>query len=1137
MISIGELEGVLDRLFSPTVANDEKQNIENGLGKIRENPESVDFACQILNESQHQYAVWFACLTLERVAQTQWTNVPNRDDVRSFVLRYALRQHGGGLPKHVVVKLAKVVVEMAKHDWPERYPSFLQDILSACAQPDEATSTAGLQILLLTIEEFALDSSKAVITSARKNELRSMLRQEVGNIMKLVASTMNQGLSSPEVNAGRESTKVTLSFQILQQVFAWLQVSQVVSVEVMEAVFKYMSLLHSEHAVQALMCINEMLDKNLVPKEVVDFILRVSVAALETLQKLSGGQDNSVLENCAAGVVSQYTRFLSILLRKHLRRLESVPNFSVVSFAELLATYTLRQENTDDFLYALELWSVYTKYVSDEHERGSQSQAASAYLQVLCQLMMKLVERALWSTNEEGLQNIDDEPPERASSPRLGDAGRMSSSSSLLNRSSEDDDQEEEYDTEYERYIARIATLVSQIGVLPVPYEGPAFEPLLMEAGRHLQSNMEVLSSFFRQLSQGQTSSSVDIERYAHAAADIATLMQIASQLAHWLVVPGRFSTLFDAALQYMRWSMELIEAVNNHRLYTYGPSFVRLQVRALELATSMCTWLQKLGQLAQAVLSTSGEVSDGDKQVLQNNSTARDFISNFDNVAMQVIDHALSSLSSNMSPVPEEISIAAIDLFAAICANVIPTRLVEYSSMQRVCGNLAEFSAPLAIRARSRLYVAVSKMTLSPAAKRVASGEREKTKATYTDRIGPITQTLTTLVEQCAQNQNAGTPSSRAQHTERCRPLLSILVAISEDSVNEGTTTKQIISSVVLPALPVTVRFINILMQPAVDLGMHGNQLSQDQANRLRRQVTLSLGAARDALDFVVAALNAFSRQAGKDACLQTVSDLVDIFTRQSLAHNVAENGSGGPLLLLKLLRLFVALLNDPSTNFYPVFPKLLTLCLQEFPEITSKLAARSSAENSTGSAAAAEHAIDLFEVQYELIHTVLRQHWRWFWRDDRNDPNHMYFTRSMELLLESLEMQSLAPTTFRHNLAIFDDLQNTHKLFQVEHFKDNMRPAFLQTLLYVLVSKSRELLQEEILVTLYGLASVDLDGFFDQIVPNFIRFYVNKVHQSQPNDLTAREAMKALANRPRDMPSFIIALRAFANDVRVLL
>ena len=84
---------------------------------------------------------------------------------------------------------------------------------------------------------------------------------------------------------------------------------------------------------QALTCINELVEKNLMPPQMRDFVIKVALSALGTLQALVGpavtAQDRQLrqrqerevagrLGECAEGFVNQYTRFLCVFLRQHL---------------------------------------------------------------------------------------------------------------------------------------------------------------------------------------------------------------------------------------------------------------------------------------------------------------------------------------------------------------------------------------------------------------------------------------------------------------------------------------------------------------------------------------------------------------------------------------------------------------------------------------------------------------------------------------------------------------------------------------------------------------------------------------------------------------------------------------------------
>lgn len=49
-------------------------------------------------------------------------------------------------------------------------------------------------------------------------------------------------------------------------------------------------------------------------------------------------------------------------------------------------------------------------------------------------------------------------------------------------------------------------------------------------------------------------------------------------------------------------------------------------------------------------------------------------------------------------------------------------------------------------------------------------------------------------------------------------------------------------------------------------------------------------------------------------------------------------------------------------------------------------------------------------------------------------------------------------------------------------------MQSQFMTVLLHVLVHKSHDLLQEEVVVTIYNMASVEFDRFYAEYLPQFL-------------------------------------------------
>ena len=83
------------------------------------------------------------------------------------------------------------------------------------------------------------------------------------------------------------------------------------------------------------------------------------------------------------------------------------------------------------------------------------------------------------------------------------------------------------------------------------------------------------------------------------------------------------------------------------------------------------------------------------------------------------------------------------------------------------------------------------------------------------------------------------------------------------------------------------------------------------------------------------------------------------------------------------------------------------------------------------------------------------------------------------------------------------------------------------MNVLLQVLVHKPHDLLQEEIGIAIYSVASVDFDGFFAAFLPEFLTS-CDGVHANQKNVLGRNFKMDG------DLPSFTQNVHSLVNDLR---
>lgn len=84
-----------------------------------------------------------------------------------------------------------------------------------------------------------------------------------------------------------------------------------------------------------------------------------------------------------------------------------------------------------------------------------------------------------------------------------------------------------------------------------------------------------------------------------------------------------------------------------------------------------------------------------------------------------------------------------------------------------------------------------------------------------------------------------------------------------------------------------------------------------------------------------------------------------------------------------------------------------------------------------------------------------------------------------------------------------------------------------FINVLLQVLLHKSHDLLQEEITLAIYNMASVDFDAFYSAFMPEFL-------NGCQGVDTSQRAVLARNFKLERDLPSFTQSVQRLVNDLR---
>uniref|UniRef100_A0A8C9UN02 Exportin-6 n=1 Tax=Spermophilus dauricus TaxID=99837 RepID=A0A8C9UN02_SPEDA len=271
--------------------------------------------------------------------------------------------------------------------------------------------------------------------------------------------------------------------------------------------------------------------------------------------------------------------------------------------------------------------------------------------------------------------------------------------------------------------------------------------------------------------------------------------------------------------------------------------------------------------------------------------------------------------------------------------------------------------------------------------------------------------------------------------------------------------------------------------------------------------------------LSFFLTLFRGLRVQMGVPFTEQIIQTFLNMFTREQLAESILHEGSTGWGVVEKFLKILQVVVQEPGQVFKPFLPSIIALCMEQvYPIIAERPSPDVKAE--------------LFELLFRTLH----HNWRYFFKStvlasvqrgiaEEQMENEPQFSAIMQAFGQSFLQPDIH--LFKQNLFYLETLNTKQKLYHKKIFRTTMLFQFVNVLLQVLVHKSHDLLQEEIGIAIYNMASVDFDGFFAAFLPEFLTS-CDGVDTNQKNVLGRNFKMD------RDLPSFTQNVHRLVNDLR---
>ncbi|XP_037066677.1 exportin-6 isoform X1 [Peromyscus leucopus] len=1146
--SLRALESLMTEFFHDCTTNERKREIEELLNNFAQQVGAWRFCLYFLSSTRNDYVMMYSLTVFENLINKMWLGVPSQDkmEIRSCLPKLLLAHHKT-LPYFIRNKLCKVIVDIGRQDWPMFYHDFFTNILQLIQSP--VTTPLGLIMLKTTSEELACPRED--LSVARKEELRKLLLDQVQTVLGLLTGILETVWDKHSVTAATPPPSPTsgesgdllsnllqspspakllpqpvpvldveseyvcsLALECLAHLFSWIPLSASITPSLLTTIFHFARfgcdtrarkmasvngssqncVLGQERGrlgVLAMSCINELMSKNCVPMEFEEYLLRMFQQTFYLLQKIT--KDNNAhtvksrLEELDESIDKERPSCLHMLIKVYVtayincvvltcpgsevraeRCLEAesyIEKFT--DFLRLFVSVHLRRIESYSQFPVVEFLTLLFKYTFHQPTHEGYFSCLDIWTLFLDYLTSKIKSRL---GDKEAVLNRYEDALVLLLTEVLNRIQFRYNQAQLeeLDDETLDDDQQ----TEWQRYLRQSLEVVAKVMELLPTHAFSTLFPVL-------QDNLEVylgLQQFVVTSGSGprlNITAENDCRRLHCSLRDLSSLLQAVGRLAEYFT-GDVFAARFNDALTVVERLVKVTLYGSQIKLYNIEtavpsvlkPDLIDVHAQSLAALQAYSHWLAQY-------------CSEAHRQNTQQ----------FVTLISTTMD-AITPLIS--TKVQDKLLLSACHLLVSLATTVRPVFLISIPAVQKVFNSIIDASAQrLADKAQVLVCRALSNTLLLPWPNLPESEQQWPLRSVnHASLISALSRDYHSL------KPSAAAPQSKVPLGDTkviIHQTLSVLEDIVENISGESTKSRQICYQSLQESVQVS-----LALFPAF---IHQSDVTDEM------------------LSFFLTLFRGLRVQMGVPFTEQIIQTFLNMFTREQLAESILHEGSTGCRVVEKFLKILQVVVQEPGQVFKPFLPSIIALCMEQvYPIIAERPSPDVKAE--------------LFELLFRTLH----HNWRYFFKStvlasvqrgiaEEQMENEPQFSAIMQAFGQSFLQPDIH--LFKQNLFYLETLNTKQKLYHKKIFRTTMLFQFVNVLLQVLVHKSHDLLQEEIGIAIYNMASVDFDGFFAAFLPEFLTS-CDGVDANQKNVLGRNFKMD------RDLPSFTQNVHRLVNDLR---
>ncbi|KAK6583263.1 hypothetical protein PZA11_004339 [Diplocarpon coronariae] len=380
------------------------------LNQFKEDPDAWLLVDKILQDATYPQTKYLGLQVLDNVIMTRWKVLPKEQcqGIRNFVVNFIIQSSSSEealkTQRTLLNKLNLVLVSILKQEWPHNWPTFINEIISAC-HTSLSICENNMAILRLLSEE-VFDFSADQMTSSKTKNLKTTMCAEFSSIFQLCNEVLNSATQPSLIKATLET---------LLRFFNWIPFGYIFETPMIDTL-RTRFLDTPEFRNVTLKCLTEIgglqtgqgnvYDEKLILMftEVLTTISKIIPLSLDlkTTYSSSNSRDQEFIQNLAL--------FLTNFFSAHLNLIENLPNRDFLTHAHFYLIRISQIEDREIFKICLEYW---TKLVQELYEEMQQLPISDVnplhkYNEVLSNLRVVMIEKmvrpeeVLIVENEEG---------------------------------------------------------------------------------------------------------------------------------------------------------------------------------------------------------------------------------------------------------------------------------------------------------------------------------------------------------------------------------------------------------------------------------------------------------------------------------------------------------------------------------------------------------------------------------------------------------------------------------------------------------------------------------------------------------------------------------------------------------------